>query len=233
MMYNSTYDRKEIRNDSYNVFEYIGKYYKSHFLCLDLGCGSCRKISQISNKVKLYYAVDFNSQRIADAFEINEEYPNIILGVADNFYLPFKKESFNLVSSFMTKHSVMEVNRVLKPEGLFIVETTGANDKRNFKLEFGKDHLGFRGRMLEDTIDEQLLRIRKSLTPFFEIRDIYCKEFVTTISTKFLTKLLEMTNEIRNFDITKDKDIMEKLSDNNGNVTYNEERIIIICQKKE
>lgn len=42
-----------------------------------------------------------------------------------------------------------------------------------------------------------------------------------------------MTNEIRNFDITKDKDIMEKLSDNNGNVTYNEERIIIICQKKE
>lgn len=230
-MYNDIYDREEIRNKNYDVFEYISKYFKSYFICLDLGCGSCRKIVKIANKVKCYYAIDINSQRISDASKKCIKNPNIVLGVADNFYLPFEDEKFNLVSSFMTRYSVTEVSRVLKQGGFFIIETTGANDKRRFKLEFGKDNLGFRGRMLEDTTSKQLLRIKKSLTPFFKIQEVYRIEFTTTINSIFLSELLKMTNEIRNFDEIKDGKIIKKFSDSHGNLTLDEEKIVIICQK--
>ena len=66
-MYEKNYDTDKIRNKEYCVTNYIQKYYKNEDICLDLGCGSCRKILDISQKVQYYYAIDFNLNRILEA----------------------------------------------------------------------------------------------------------------------------------------------------------------------
>lgn len=229
--YTDAYDNNDIRNNDYCVTNYIKEYYKNYFVCLDLGCGSCRKIKSLARNVKLYYAIDFSCQRIIEASNHCSDEKNIILGVGDNFYLPFKNNKFDLVSSFMTKYSITEAYRVLKTKGLFIIETVGANDKRDIKVHFGKDQLGFRGRMLNDNTSVQISRIKKSLFPFFDIVRFSCLNFETTINSDMLIKLFKMTGEIRGFNEDEDGRIIDKLVDNNGNVKYNEERLIIICEK--
>lgn len=113
-MYNNIYDSDYIRNNDYCVTDYILEYYKENYICLDLGCGSCRKIPPLASKVNYYYAIDNDKQRILDASLRCSKNNNIILGVGDNFYLPFEDEFFDLVSCFMTKYSISETSRVLK-----------------------------------------------------------------------------------------------------------------------
>lgn len=230
-MYKKIYDTDKIRNKEYCVTKYIQKYYKNENICLDLGCGSCRKILDISKKVQYYYAIDSDFNRIIEAKNNIKEINNIKLGVADNFYLPFADNKFDLVSCFMSKYNIAETSRVLKKGGIFIIETLGANDKRDIKKKFGKDEIGWRGRLLYDSTNRQLERISMSLSPFFNIKKFYCKVFKTSIKSDDLLELFEMTNEIRLFDKKKDKYILDELEDENGYISFNEERLIIICEK--
>ena len=231
-MYKETYDDVNIRNKQYCVMDYIKEIYQSNDICLDLGCGSCRKIKKVANKVKYYYAIDCDVARIAVAKQECKNDNNIILGVGDNFYLPFEDNKFDLVSCFMTKYNVCEVSRVLRDRGIFIIETVGADDKRDLKLKFGKDQLGWRGRMLYDTSDKHLERIKKSLLPFFNIKNIHHICFETYIKTDLLLELFQMTNEIRCFDKIQDRDIIQSLGNDSGCVKFNEDRLIIIGEKK-
>lgn len=231
-MYKETYDDINIRNKKYCVMDYIKEIYQSNDICLDLGCGSCRKIKKVANRVRYYYAIDYDLDRITVAKQKCIEHNNIILGVGDNFYLPFEDNKFDLVSCFMTKYNVGEVSRVLKERGIFIIETVGADDKRNLKLKFGKDQLGWRGRMLYDSSDKLLERIEKSLLPFFYINKIFHICFETFIKTDLLLELFQMTGEIRCFDKIQDRSIIQSLENENGCIKFNEERLIIIAEKK-
>lgn len=157
---------------------------------------------------------------------------NIILGVCDNFYLPFNKNSFDLVSCFLSKYDVGEVSRVLKPGGIFIVETLGANDKKEIKKAFGKDKLGWRGKMLNDTTPEKIARLQKEFLPFFDIKKVYIIKYRTKIKIEMLLELFNMTNDIRNFNKHSDSQKIHSFVDNDNNIEFNEERIIIIAKRK-
>lgn len=232
-MYTQLYDSEYMRNKNYNVIEYIQPYYKNHYRCLDLGCGSCRKIVNLCDKVTSYHAMDYDERRILDAKKQCEEkgISNIILGVGDNFYLPFECNTFDLVSCFMSRYSTSEAARVLKKDGIFIIETAGANDKRNIKKAFGTDNFGWRGRMLNDTPQEKVARLEGELMPFFSIVDMHIVEFETKISSGVFIELLHMTNEIRCFNEKIDKHIIKTLEDNDGNIVLEEEKIIIVARK--
>lgn len=230
-MYNQTYDNENIRNKRYSVIPYIKQFYKKDYVCLDLGCGSCRKIIPILELVKHYYAVDIDRDRVKSAKELCKN-KNITIGVANNFYLPFKDAAFDLVSCFMTKYSIEEVSRVLKKDGLLIVETQGADDKRELKKIFGKDELGWRGTLLPDNTKNRIDRLTKYANTFFEIDQLHQIKFNTKIKLQYLIELFEMTNEIRNFNKNKDIKILENILDQEGYVEFEEDRIIIVAHKK-
>ena len=116
---------------------YIKQYFNKDFVCLDIGCGSCRKIIPVLDVVKQYFAVDINSYRIEDAKKLCERFNNLILTVCDNYFLPYDKENFDVVTSFMTKYNVPEVWRVLKPNGLFIIEIPSADEKNLGEISWG------------------------------------------------------------------------------------------------
>ena len=147
--------------------------------------------------------------------------------------MPFENDKFDLVSCFLTKYSVCEVSRVLKKGGIFIIETLGAGDKREIKLRFGKDQFGWRGNRLYDSTDVQLKRIEESMLPFFSIKNKHCIRFKTSIKAELLSDLFEMTNDIRCFDRIQDNDIIQSLTNDDGYIEFNEERLIIIGEKRQ
>ena len=230
-MYNQVYDNKDIRSKEYSIIPYIKQFYKKDYDCLDLGCGSCRKIKPILGLVKHYYAVDIDKNRVESAKTLCKN-RNITIGIANNFYLPFNDTTFDLVSCFMTRYSIEEVSRVLKKDGLLIVETQGADDKRELKKVFGKDELGWRGTLLSDNAKNRIDRLTKCINTFFDIDQLNQIKFITKIKLQYLIELFEMTNEIRNFNKDEDLRVLEKMLDNEGNVEFEEERIIIVAHKK-
>ena len=211
---------------------YIKQYFNKDFVCLDIGCGSCRKIIPVLDVVKQYFAVDINSYRIEDAKKLCERFNNLILTVCDNYFLPYDKENFDVVTSFMTKYNVPEVWRVLKPNGLFIIEIPSADDKRGLKEKFGRDKLGWRGRMVNDLRSGQERRIKAEIAPFFEIQREEAIHFTTSLKMEKLTELLNMTNEIRDFGTKQDIMTLKLMQSSDGLISFEEDRIIIIAQKK-
>lgn len=232
--YNCKYDNPDIRNPKYSVSNYIEKYYKPDYECLDLGCGNARKIIALASLVKTYYAVDYDKDRISSAKKLlDSKCTNIVLGVADNLYLPFENERFDLVSAFMTRYSLIEIDRVLKPDGILIIEDAGADDKRHLKMKFGRDSFGWRGWMLSDNSKDRISRFRKSLVPFFETIELKPILFSTTIKAQSLIDLFEMTDCIRDFNRIKDGEVVLELQDDNKNVSFTEERIIFVGKKRK
>ncbi len=230
-MYGKLYDDINIRNRNYNIQKYILEYYDENYMCLDLGCGSCRKIIPLCDKVLHYYAIDNNPKRISTAKRKCKNISNITLGVGDNYYLPFENSSFDLVSCFMTKYSIGEIYRVLKDNGILIIETAGANDKRDLRKAFGKDSLGWRGKMLPDTSEERKIRLMRELSPFFKLIDTRIVKFETRIPLNKFIKLTRMTHDIRNFGKYTDIKTAYMLRDEDGNIKFEEEKIILISRK--
>lgn len=230
-MYRNTYDSDDIRNVQYKILKYIEGYYNKGDTCLDLGCGSCRKIIPLFPVVGKYYAVDYNEERVATAKETCREFKNVTIGIGDNFYLPFRENTFDIVSSFMTKYSISEVYRVMKSGGRFIIETAGTNDKRKLKEMFGHDDLGRRGRMLEDTTENQIMRLKQSLNSFFEIEKIHRVTFMTKIKLNEMDELFTMTGDIRGYNRNNDYEVLLRMSDKEGYISFEEEKLIIISKK--
>lgn len=212
--------------------DYVKQYYRADDICLDIGCGSCRKLAPVLALVKQYYAVDRDPDRIRDARELCAEYKNITFGICDNYFLPFEQERFDLVSSFMAKYNVPEVWRVLKEYGLFLIEIPGADDRRALREKFGKDELGWRGRMLYDSQQAHLQRVKTELSPFFSVQRVEQIQFNTSLKTDKLIELLNMTGEIRNFGSREDILILQAMQNSEGLITFEENRILIVAQKK-
>ena len=104
-----------------------------HATCLDIGCGGGNTINVLAEKAKSgkVHGLDHSVEMVALAQRLNRA--AIAQGVVDIRQgtvsaLPFSDDSFDLVTAFETiqfwpdiQHDVMEVKRVLKPSGIFLI----------------------------------------------------------------------------------------------------------------
>ncbi|XP_034620044.1 arginine-hydroxylase NDUFAF5, mitochondrial isoform X1 [Trachemys scripta elegans] len=98
---------------------------RTFHLALDVGCGS-GYIAQYLNKetVEKLFQVDMAENALKNTMET--EIPTVSI-VADEEFLPFKEDTFDLVVSSLSLHWVndlprafREIHQVLKPDGVFI-----------------------------------------------------------------------------------------------------------------
>lgn len=180
--------------------------------------------------VEEYYAIDINPSRVDTARKFCKDIGNIKFGICDNFYLPFENSCFDLVSCFMSKCNYYEVSRILKNNGYFILETIGANDKREIKKSFGSDNLGMRGRLLNFSQKDYFQYLEMQLKTYFKIINYFVLNHQTTLLVSDLVNLFNMTQEVRNFNIEEDSQKLKSF-EQNGQITFNEEKLIFICKK--
>ena len=137
------YDKTEER------FEYIHsksrentkKLLKSSDTVLDYGCGTGTASCLFSRQVKEVYSIDISSKmiEIAKAKAAIAKVENVIFKQTDIFESEFAKESYDVILAFNMLHtvpspqeSVLRINELLKPEGLFISVTPCLRQKMSF-----------------------------------------------------------------------------------------------------
>ena len=137
------YDKTEER------FNYIHKKYRENtkrFLkdsdtVLDYGCGTGTASCQFSSLVKDIHAIDISSKMIAisQAKAAHGKIENVNFEQADIFDGKYSKESYDVILAFNMLHTVpnpqnvvLQINELLKPEGLFISVTPCLRQKMSF-----------------------------------------------------------------------------------------------------
>ena len=137
------YDKTEER------FNYIHKksrentkiFLKDSDTVLDYGCGTGTASCQFSSLVKDIHAIDISSEMItiSQAKAAHGKIENVNFEQADIFDGKYSKESYDVILAFNMLHTVpnpqnvvLQINELLKPEGLFISVTPCLRQKMSF-----------------------------------------------------------------------------------------------------
>jgi len=238
--YKNSYAHQPLRGVDVNqrpwtVYEIVNKYCNGHEALLDIGCGTAYKTIPLCDEFEALIGLEPSSAMLDVAHE------NIKEAKAKNYYLvkavseklPFQNNQFNVVTAFLTWANYSEIARVLKPDGMFIRESLGAEDKKEFTRYFGKDDHGWRGANLNYSQSELIAKHKAELNPYFSKVEIINGEWQTKYNKNGLWKLLTNTySTVKNFNEKKDKVNFERAIaelENNNEIILKQNRLLIIA----
>lgn len=107
-------------------------------IILDIGCGGGANIKRMSEKALKVYGVDYSAKSVERSREYNLDQSNVTILEASVSNLPFKDNTFDIITAFKTVffwpdllNDFKEVKRVLKNDGVFavIVDYNGSENK--------------------------------------------------------------------------------------------------------
>lgn len=192
----------------WNLFHEIGKHVNSNKILLDIGCGTANKLIPFSQSLIKIIGIDSSQSMLIKAQEnisnAGVENFTLIMGKAEQ--LPLKHHSVDIVTNILSRVTAKEIYRVIKPDGVAIIEHIGCEDKKYLKLLFGKDELGMRGQFLEYSLEEYINLFYTDLSHFFNEVSIQNGYWNTYYSKEGLQQLLLYTPTIRNYNQTLDQD---------------------------
>ncbi len=227
------------------VQEVINNYAGYDKRLLDVGCGTSYKIIPVCSDFEYVLGVDPSPDMLQQS-KINIKDNNIknmhlIKSVAEG--LPFSPRSFDVVTAFLTRVIPSEIHRVLKPNGIAIVEVLSILDKQEFTRYFGKDNQGYRGVNLgtfsnieHHQLEDEIATLKSMFSPYFKQIEIFHGTWQTTYTSEGLWELLKNTQKtVRGFCEEKDKKYFDQAMNDlkKGNaIVLNQSRYLIIAKDK-
>lgn len=118
--------------------EKLKSYLSSEDYVLDIGCGTGTQCNDLANNVKHVTGIDISSKlmAIAETRKTERKIKNVEFVQSTVFDARFKYDSFNVVMAFYVLHFyedfdevIKHIYDILKPSGLFILETACLGDK--------------------------------------------------------------------------------------------------------
>lgn len=156
----------------------------------------------------------------------------LIKGEAEK--IPFRDNSLDVVTCMVAPHITSEVFRVLKPNGIAILEKIGDRDKWNFKQEFDCDSQGLRGQFSSLSKGDRAVSYKHEFGNLFSEVLVKNEFWKTYYSMEGLILLLEQTPTIRNFDRKLDSKalirIQQKYLGQRG-IETEQNKILIVAKK--
>ncbi|SRR5579883_665069 len=243
--YVSNYDSTKLRGMDdpltprpWNLSDEIIKIASADKKLLDIGCGTAFKLIPLAPYYAEIIGVDI-SQDMVNAAKIlvkKNKLPNLKIIHGDSSHLPFANNTFDVITCMVSCWDIPEIFRVLKPEGVVIIEHIGCEDKKEFKLLFGKDEQGWRGQFLDYQKDEFLDSFYKKFSLLFNSVSITEGYWRTLYSPDGLLELLKFTPTIRNFNLNSDIPIFQKWLaqlENKEKIPLIQNRILIKAKNHE
>lgn len=177
---------------------------------IDIGCGTAFKLLPLAKRFKHILGIEPSESMLEAARKNMEEYKNVSFIKAVGEQLPIKSQSIDVLTCMLSRWSVSEIQRVMKPSGDVIIEHIGCEDKKQFKLLFGKDESGLRGQYIDYNLPDFVNSYRSAFSKFFTYVEIKLGYWDTFYSEEGLMQLLQFTPTIRNFNVVKDRETVEK-----------------------
>jgi len=157
--------------------EIFKKYAKGKIL--DIGCGIGKHLSSIKN-FEEKYGVDPSELAIKKS---RESFPDCKFIVGSSYNLPFKENFFDLVYSIdviehlkFPEKMLAEVKRVLKPNGILIIQTPNYPIKRLYDLINWLNPKSWRKSWKDDPTHiskYSYFKLKKTLNKYFKILEIF------------------------------------------------------------
>ena len=166
------------REDEFEYFKWIRQYVKSESKCLDLGTGGGEKLLKYYPKVHTLIGIDYSPAMIKTAKEnlekSNRKDENISFIEMDISDLKFEDNSFDIVTARHTEINSKEIKRVLKPNGILIIEGVAKDDCLELKEMVGRGQCFFDEIAIEKIEEEEL---KKSGFEFIENKMMILDEY--------------------------------------------------------
>ena len=221
----------------WNLQAEISRLCHHHYQVLDVGCGTLFKWQKLKDKIYSLIGLDRNPNMQKNA-ELNVrkwQDSSVRLVHGDSHFLPFSDNSFDLVTAIMAPCADEdEIFRVLKPGGVFFMETSTEMDNRSIKEAFGKDNLGWRGYNCEELEGAVIRQRTENCERVFGNCQIRKGHWRTWYKTTNLQYFLEQVPIVRDFGKPGDQQIIDDLIKNsthkNGFETR-QDRILLVAHK--
>lgn len=146
---------EEIIQDGFDYFKWIEKYTNEESICLDLGTGGGEKVLEFYPKVRKIIGIDYSTQMIKTACEnLNKSRRNtedisfVQMNIND---LKFEDNTFDVITARHTVLNVNEIRRVLKPNGILIIEGVAKDDAIKLKDIVGRGQCYFDEESIEES----------------------------------------------------------------------------------
>lgn len=152
-------------------------------------------------------------------------------GGAEN--LPIPDHSIDVVTVMLAHWDTSEIYRVLKQNGVAILEYVGCEDKKSFKQFFGKDTLGWRGQFLDYDRQDFLAICKQEFLPYFARVTLENGFWQTFYTREGIELLLQYTPTIRHYSYHVDQKSLEKAVKActlNGNICLTQNRVLLYAQ---
>ena len=221
----------------WNIQQEIARHCQPHYHALDVGCGTLYKWVPLKSKVRTLTGLDRNPNMNKNARANVKKWQDssVRLVHGDAHFLPFADNSFELVTAIMAPCAdEQEIFRVLKPGGVFILESSTEMDQRNIKEAFGKDEQGWRGYNCELPPGEVIRRRTANCEKWFGNCEIRHESWRTWYPRETLTFFLEQVPIIRDYGKEGDNEVINKMLEHSdpdkGFVTW-QDRILLVAQK--
>lgn len=237
----SNYENPKLRGIEeprpWNVQKEIARYCQPHYQALDVGCGTLFKWQPLKDRVRTLTGLDRNPNMRKNAETNLRKWrdSSVHLVHGDAHHLPFANSSFDLVTAIMAPCAdEKEIFRVLKPGGVFFMETSTEMDQRNIKEAFGKDEQGWRGHNCDLAPGAVIRQRTENCEKWFGNCQIRHKHWRTWYPKENLSLFLEQVPIIRNYGKDGDDMIIKKMiaqSDSDKGFATWQDRILLIAQK--
>lgn len=212
--YNKGYDSSALHGADdpttprpWNLLKEIVSYAGPEKTLLDIGCGTGFKLLPLAPYFKNITGFDICLEllNIAAREMAYDCVNNVQLIQGDSALLPFADDQFDVVTCMLSRWSVKEIVRVLKPNGVVIIEHIGCEDKKAFKAIFGQDEAGWRGQYLNYEKMDFLNGYRRMFEQYFKKVILHNGFWRTFYTEAGILALLLHTPTIRHFDKYTDK----------------------------
>lgn len=107
---------------------------------LDIGCGPGKYTEMLTSGYSFVVGLDRSERSLAYGFK-HHRAPNLEYILGDSNDLPFENETFEVVATRLSPHSLTEMMRVLKPGGLALCMRVGEYDAFKLREIFGQKGL--------------------------------------------------------------------------------------------
>jgi SAM-dependent methyltransferase len=217
--YKANYDSNSLRgtddpatprpwNLQHEILQHAGKDKK----VLDIGCGTAFKLISLAPHFQEIIGLEPSQSMLEAAKKLVacNNISNIIIANGKGEELPYADHSFDVITCILSRWSVIEIYRVLKPNGIVIVEHINCEDKKDFKLLFGKDKDGWRGQFINHTKANYIAHYYNLFSEFFNEVTIKDGSWDTLYTHQGLTELLHYTPTIRNYNDQQDEASLKK-----------------------
>lgn len=223
------WDNEELPWDYKEILE---KYIDSNYKLLDMGTGGGEFLLSLNHPCHNTSVTEMWEPNVKLCKKTLEPLGIEVKQVFNDSELPFENDTFDMIINRHASFNIGEVQRILKPNGIFITQQVGGKNNEILSKALIKD---FKPLFSENTLDNKLKELEENYFKVLDAEESFPHlRFKDIGAIIYFSKIIEW--EFPNFSVDNCFEELCKLNKEikvKGYIESTEHRFIIVCRKQK